>query len=181
MSGRSLERPVLADLRGAAARGELRTLYVYRLDRLTRSGIRDTLTVLEELRRSGVHVVSTDGIDPSGPMAEVVIAVISWAAQVERLAIGERIAAARERLAAQGRPWGRPRRLTEATLARAVELRDQGYSWHQLAAELGMPKSTLQEAVGRVRPPPPRPKSERKGCRKSSPKSGPKRLRKCRS
>jgi len=149
-SGRSLERPLLQELRGAAARGELKKLYVYRLDRLTRSGIRDTLTVIEEFRRAGVQVVSiADGFDPSGPMAEVVIAVISWAAQIERLAIGERISAARERLAASGRPWGRPRRITPGTLSRLLERRGQGASWHVLAREFALPKSTIQEAVGR--------------------------------
>jgi DNA invertase Pin-like site-specific DNA recombinase len=47
-----------------------------------------------------------------GPEAEVILAVMAWAAKMERLAINERIAAARERLAGEGRPWGRPPRLS---------------------------------------------------------------------
>lgn len=177
-SGRSLERPQLQELRGAAARGELKKLYVFRLDRLTRSGIRDTLTVIEEFRRAGVQIVSlADGFDPSGPMAEVVIAVISWAAQIERLAIGERISAARERLAAAGKPWGRPRRITERTLARLLERREQGASWNVLAAEFGLPKSTIQEAVGRSHPPKARPKTLGSRSRRRAGGRGP---RKCR-
>ena len=53
-----------------------------------------------------------DGFDLAGPVAEVVLAVMAWAAKMERLAINERIAAARERLAEEGRPWGRPSRIT---------------------------------------------------------------------
>lgn len=181
-SGRSLDRPLLNELRGAAARGELKRLYVYRLDRLTRSGIRDTLTVIEEFRRAGVDVVSlADGFDPSGPMAEVVIAVISWAAKIERLAIGERISAARERLASQGKPWGRPRRLTQRMVDDCVRRRQEGASWGTLVAETGLPKSTLQEAVGRVVPP--RPKLIQVGAararRKTSHRKGAPSVRKC--
>lgn len=36
-----------------------------------------------------------DGIDLNGPAAEVVLAVLAWAAKMERLAINERISAAR--------------------------------------------------------------------------------------
>ncbi len=44
------------------------------------------------------RVVSVgDGFDLQGPHAEVIVAVMAWAAKMERLATAERIAAARER------------------------------------------------------------------------------------
>jgi hypothetical protein len=43
-----------------------------------------------------------DGFDLNGPHAEVIIAVLAWAAKMERLATAERIAAARERIEAEG-------------------------------------------------------------------------------
>ena len=49
-----------------------------------------------------------DGFDMEGPAAEVVLAVMAWASKMERLAINERISAARERLEAAGRPWDDP-------------------------------------------------------------------------
>lgn len=53
---------LLADARAEKLKG--RRLYVFRLDRLTRSGIADTLTTLAELRANGVEVVSVaDGFD----------------------------------------------------------------------------------------------------------------------
>jgi hypothetical protein len=48
----------------------------------------------------------TDGFDLNGPAAEIVLAVLSWAAKMERLVINERIAAARERVEAEGRRTG---------------------------------------------------------------------------
>src|SRR5256885_11211629 len=51
-----------------------------------------------------------DGFDLAGPAAEIILAVVSWAAKLERLAINERIAAARERIEAEGGKWGRPDR-----------------------------------------------------------------------
>ncbi len=50
-SGRSIDRPVLKKLRAAVRAGRVGRLYVFRIDRLTRSGIRDTLALVEEFRR----------------------------------------------------------------------------------------------------------------------------------
>ena len=69
--------------------------------------------MVEELRRHHCELVTvSDGFDLSGPAAEVVLAVMAWAAKIERLAINVRISAARTRLEAEGRAWGRPPRLS---------------------------------------------------------------------
>lgn len=141
-SGRSISRPALDELRAAVRRGDVRTLYVFRLDRLTRSGIRDTLAIVEELRRGGCELVTlADGFDLGGPAADVVVAVMAWAAQMERAAIGERIAAAR----ARAETWGRPRRNVD--VRRARELAAKGKSVRQIAAALKVPRSTLSRAL----------------------------------
>src|SRR5438128_2267412 len=49
MTGGVLVRPGLERLRADARAGLLRRLYLFKLDRLTRSGIRDTLEMVEEL------------------------------------------------------------------------------------------------------------------------------------
>jgi DNA invertase Pin-like site-specific DNA recombinase len=148
LSGGTMARPGLEKLRAEARAGELARLYVYRLDRLTRSGIRDTLGVVEELRGHGCTIATVaDGFDLAGPAAEVVLAVLSWAAKMERLAIGERIASARARVEAEGGRWGRPRRMDEAQVALAAALRRTGLSVRQVASHLGLPKSTLDRAL----------------------------------
>lgn len=142
-SGRSLARPVLGELRELVRAGVVRTLYVFRIDRLTRSGIRDTLALLEELRGAGCKVITiADGFDLEGPATEVVLAVLAWAAQMERLALGERISAARSRIAAQGGAWGRPSRADSRTVERVRALRGKR-SVRAIAAALKIPRSTV--------------------------------------
>jgi DNA invertase Pin-like site-specific DNA recombinase len=148
-SGKRLERPELERLRGDVRAGRVATLFVHRLDRLTRSGIRDTLALLQELRENGCQVVSIgDGFDLTGPFSEVVIAVIAWAAQMERLAIGERISAARQRLAGEGKPWGRPSKHIPVTTLQSAERRlKEGASVREVARVLKLDRSTLGRAL----------------------------------
>ena len=144
-SGSKLDRPALAELRELVRRGEVTRLYVFRLDRLSRTGIRHTLGLLEELRGAGCRVVTlADGFELEGPFAEVVIAVIAWAAQMERAALGERISAARTRVEASGRTWGRPRRVPEAkvTAIRAMAARP-GASIRRIAIAHKVSRSTV--------------------------------------
>lgn len=150
-SGRTVSRPELDRLRAEVRAGRVAKLYVYRLDRLTRSGIRDTFEVVEELRAHGVQVVSvSDGFALDGPAAEVILAVIAWAAKMERLAINERISAARERLEAEGRPWGRPPRLSAGECVRARALHDEGRSVRDIAVAMKVPRSTVARALARA-------------------------------
>ncbi len=152
-SARTLDRPALGELRQAARAGELARLYVYKLDRLSRSGIYDMVSLLKELRAHGVEVVTVaDGFDLAGPAAEVVIAVLAWAGEQERRAISERISAARERLKEEGRPWGRPPRMTPAELEKARRMAAAGDSARTIAVALSVPRSTIRRAIKRNEP-----------------------------
>jgi len=143
-SAKTIAREELQHLRADVRAGHVRKLYVFRLDRLARSGIRDTFEVVEELRAHGCELVTiADGFDLNGPAAEVVLAVMAWAAKMERLAINERISAARERLAAEGRPWGRPPRLTAADRRRIIGLRRAGRTIREVSVALKIPRSTV--------------------------------------
>lgn len=147
LSGAKLARPELRALRQAVHEGRIRKVYVFKIDRLTRSGIRDTLAVVEEFRASGCELVSVaDGFPLEGPVAEVVLAVIAWAAQMERTAIGDRIAAARQRIEASGGAWGRPRAIDPATLAKARVMRATK-TIRQVSAALKIPRATLAGAL----------------------------------
>lgn len=154
----ALARPELDRIRSDARGGAIRKLYVFKLDWLTRSGIRDTCEVIEELRAHGGQVVSVaDGFDIEGPAAEVVLAVMAWAAKMERIAINERISAARGRLEAEGKRWGRPARLGKSERERALAMRAAGRSIREIAGALKVPKSTVARALSQyvaARPPP---------------------------
>jgi DNA invertase Pin-like site-specific DNA recombinase len=143
-SGGLLARPELDRLRRDARAGVVAQLYVYRLDRLTRSGIRDTFEVVEELRAHGCNLVSvSDGFDLEGPAAEVVLAVMAWASKMERLAINERISAARERVEAEGGRWGRPSRVDAGLLAKMVKLQREGRSVREISVAMKVPRATV--------------------------------------
>ncbi|MFP2925154.1 hypothetical protein ACLESO_08050 [Pyxidicoccus sp. 3LG] len=72
---------------------------------------------------------------------------MSWAAQMERLAINERFSAARERGEAWGKTWGCPSRFTRADLAKLGALRVQGRALREIAIALKVPRSTVPRAL----------------------------------
>jgi DNA invertase Pin-like site-specific DNA recombinase len=170
-SATKMDRPALGMVREKARRGEISKLYVFRLDRLSRTGIRDTLTVLEELRAAGCKVLSiADGFDLEGPAADVVIAVIAWAAQIERAALGERIAAARARVERRGGSWGRPKALRPVDVERIRGRAKKGQSIRQIAIALKIPRSTVAEVVsGKGAYAPPKKTAAKKPKRKGKP------------
>lgn len=147
-SAKTMDRPELARIFAEARSGALRgrKLYLYRLDRLTRTGISDTLNAIEELLEHGVVVVSiADGFDLQGPHWDIIAATMAWAAKMERLAINERISAARDRIESEGGSWGRPSRMDKATRAKAHTMYDngRGRSVRDIARALKVPRSTV--------------------------------------
>lgn len=149
VSARTLDRPELKRLREAARRGEVGKVWAFRLDRFARSGIRDTLSLVDELRAHGASVETVaDGFSLEGPASDVVMAVLAWAAQMERAAIGERISAARQRVEASGGRWGRPR-LVDPGMAESIRTYAEQWGWSQrdLAAYFGISRSTIQRVV----------------------------------
>jgi len=149
-SAKTVKRAQLNRLRADARSGRLRgrRLYLFRLDRLSRSGIRDTLAVVEELRGGGCEIVSiSDGFDLAGPAAEIIVAVMSWASKMELLAKNERISAARERMEAEGKSWGRPRRMDDKLIAKATAIRTDGKTIRQIAVALKIPRATVARTL----------------------------------
>jgi DNA invertase Pin-like site-specific DNA recombinase len=172
-SAATMARPELVRLLEIARGGGLRKLYVFRLDRLSRTGIRDLLGLLDELERYGCKVETiADGFSLDGPMAQVVAAVLAFAAQMERLAIGERIAAARVRKAAKGETWGRARRMSDELAEKAVVLRvNEKRSIRSIAQALKVPRATVdRELKRRLKnlPPPTVPKGPKKAAARGS-------------
>jgi DNA invertase Pin-like site-specific DNA recombinase len=72
---------------------------------------------------------------------------------MERLAINERISAARERVEAEGGRWGRPSRIDEALRGRIVSLRNEGRSLRKIAVALKVPLATVARAERACRKP----------------------------
>jgi DNA invertase Pin-like site-specific DNA recombinase len=151
-SGKSLDRPELTRLRADARQGRIAKVYLFRLDRLTRSGVADTFRVVDELRKAGVCIVSVSDALTIKPTqddlaSEVLIFALSLASRIERTAINERIASARTRIEATGGAWGRPARVKGDVLAQAVALQRAGRSVREISVALKVPKSTIARAL----------------------------------
>jgi DNA invertase Pin-like site-specific DNA recombinase len=146
-TGSKMERPQLIKLRDAIRAGKLQRLWVWRLDRLTRSGIVDTISCISEIQRCGCSVSSVaDGFPLDGPTGELFMAMIAWAAQHEREKIRENQAAARQRMEAAGRHWGHPPVLQE-TKRRIGELAEQGLSVREISRHVSVGKTTVWKIV----------------------------------
>lgn len=148
-TGSKMDRPQLLKLRAAIRTGAIRRLWVWRLDRLTRSGIVDTLSCIGEIRRAGCSVSSVaDGFPLEGHAGELFMAMVAWAAQQEREKIRENQAAARMRMEASGRHWGKPpvevaTRRQVIQLRRDAEARGERLSVRKIARHTKVGKSTV--------------------------------------
>lgn len=138
-TGRRVERPQLRRLRDAITAGRVHRIWVWRLDRLTRSGIVDAISCITEIRRCGATVASV--ADGFALDSDLMLAMIAWAAQQELLKLRENQDAARARMRLEGRPWGRPP-LPDSLKDEIRRLGSQGKSPRQIAAELPCSKSS---------------------------------------
>lgn len=147
-SARTMDRVQLKLLREDMTRGKIRSVYTFRLDRVVRSGIRDMLEFIDLARAARCQVWSaSEGYEITSRHLELVVVALGWAAEAELEAIAERRDEARARVEADGRSWGRPRRLTAADVARVKDLVDGGRSVREVAGFLGVPKSTVARAL----------------------------------
>lgn len=151
ISGRVRDRPGLDDLQSAVFNGEVETVVVWKLDRLSRKGIRDGMELLGTWLDRGIRVVvTTMQLDLSGPIGEMVAAIMFGFAAVEYVHIRERqaagIAAAKERGVYRGRQKG----TTKATPDRALELRGRGLTDREIATALGISRRTVQRYLASI-------------------------------
>lgn len=149
--GETKLRPELDALIARVHRGEIRRVYVFRLDRVTRGGMRDMFAIVDGLRARGCALVSTaePWLDLEGPFAELVCAVLGWAAQQELRAIGDRISAARTRMKRQGKRWGRPARCDRDTVQAIDRLAASGKSQRDIARALKVKRPTIASVLAR--------------------------------
>src|ERR1039458_238378 len=89
-SAKSLNRPGIVRLLAMVDAGEVQTVIIAKLDRLTRS-VKDLCTLLERFERRGVALVSVaESLDTSSAARRLVLNIMRAVSQWEREAIGER-------------------------------------------------------------------------------------------
>jgi DNA invertase Pin-like site-specific DNA recombinase len=141
-TGHTLKRPEFDRLRQAIFAGTIRTVVVWKLDRLSRRQ-RDGVNLLADWCERGVRVVAvTQQIDLSGAIGRMVASVLFGLAEVESEFRRERqaagIAVAKERGIYRGRQGG----TTKAPRHRAQELRRRGLTVQEIATALGVSRRT---------------------------------------
>lgn len=147
-TGKTLHRTQFNKLQKAIFAGEIRTVVVWKLDRISRR-LRDGINLLADWCDRGVRVVSiTQAIDLSGAVGRMIAAVMLGLAEIELEFRAERQAAGIEVAKKKGVYKGRQKGTTKAKPQRAAELRAKGLKLDEIAQALGTSRRTVQRYLG---------------------------------
>jgi DNA invertase Pin-like site-specific DNA recombinase len=143
-SGKTLIRPGFDKLQKAIFNGEVKTVVVWKLDRLSRSQ-RDGINLLAELCDRGVRVVSvTQQLDLSGATGRLVAGVLFGIAEMELENIRERQAAGIAQAKKGGVYRGRKSGTLKANPKRANVMRSRGLKIHEIASAMEVSTATVK-------------------------------------
>jgi DNA invertase Pin-like site-specific DNA recombinase len=142
-SGKTADRPQFKALMAAASRHEFDLVLFWSLDRFSREGVLETLQHLQTLTSYGVGWKSftEQYLDSCGIFRDAVLSILATIAKQERIRLSERTVAGLERARKQGRIGGRPKVVTDR--GKVAELRAAGKSLGEIAAEMGLAKTTV--------------------------------------
>jgi DNA invertase Pin-like site-specific DNA recombinase len=145
ISGSKERRPALDKLLSLCRRRAIDAVVVYRYDRFARS-LRQLVNALEEFRALGIDFVSIhEGVDTSTPNGRLVFGIFASIAEFERELIRDRVCSGLASAKAKGQQLGRPRRHLDTD--RIVSLRGIGWTWQQIAEDMGAGEGTVRRAV----------------------------------
>ena len=136
------ERPGFKKLMEKLEAGDV--LVVTKLDRLGRNAmdVRQTVEALADLGVK-VHCMALGGVDLTSPAGKVTMAVISAVAEFERDLLIERTQAGLARAKSEGKVLGRPRALSDAQEAEALQRLDDGEAVAAVARALKTSRATV--------------------------------------
>ena len=142
-TGTHLSRAGFNELSEAIFHGEVKTVIVWKLDRIART-MRDGINTLSLWCDNGVRVVSvTQQLDLSGTVGHIVASVLFGMAEIELQHIKHRQAAGIAVAKQKGVYTGRKKGRTKANPARARELANKGLAPPEIATALGVTERTV--------------------------------------
>jgi len=146
-SGKRGDREQFQAMFAAASRREFDTVLFWSLDRFSREGVYETLQHLQRLTAYGIGYRSftEQYLDSCGLFKDAVISILATIAKQERVRLSERTVAGLQRARQQGRVGGRPRIVCDRE--KVAELRRSGLSLGQIAAQMGLSKSSVARMV----------------------------------
>lgn len=147
----SKRRPGWDRVKGLVHRGEVGRVVVWALDRAGRDRVQLAQDWREILAKGGKLVsVREPWTEQDGPMQALLVEVVAYFAEAERVRIVERIRAGQERAREQGKHLGR-RWLPKVVVARMREQFDGDVSSFLAAKALSLPESTVRTYYKRFR------------------------------
>jgi DNA invertase Pin-like site-specific DNA recombinase len=136
-TGKTLARPAFERLQKDIFNGKVKTVVVWKLDRLSRR-LRDGVNLLADWCEKGLKiVVITQQIELNGPVGRMIAAVMLGLAEIELEFRRERQAAGIEVARKKGKFKGRQKGTTKAKPKRANELKAQGLTAPEIAKAMG--------------------------------------------
>ena len=142
-TGKTLSRPEFSRLQKDIFNGQVKTVIVWKLDRLSRR-LQDGVNLLADWCERGLKIiVITQQIELNGPVGRMIAAVMLGLAEIELEFRRERqmagIAVARKK----GKFTGRKVGTTKARPQRATELKEQGLTAPEIANAMGTSLRTV--------------------------------------
>ena len=142
-TGDDLKRPAFEKLQADVFKGEVGTIIVYKLDRLSRK-LREGLDVLCDWCEKGLRVVAvTQQIDFNGTVGKMLAAVLLGIAEMEQENRRERQAAGIEVAKREGKYKGRKPGTFKTDPKRALALKAKGMSVSEIARSLGVQRVSV--------------------------------------
>lgn len=126
------------------------TLHVHSIDRLARN-LKDLQDIVDELTSAGVTVrFHKEGLTFSGhedPMSKLMLQMMGAFAEFERSLINERRKEGMAIAKSQGKPIGRPRKLTEERIAAIKLAAAAGTPKAKIARDFGISRQKVYDAI----------------------------------
>ena len=147
-SGKTMKRPAFDALQKSIFDGVVKTVVVWKLDRISRRQ-NDGINLLADWCERGVRVVVvTQQIDLNGAVGRMIASVLFGLAEIELEYRRERQAAGIRVAKTKGVYLGRLKGTTKALPDRASKLRDQGLKVFEISNALGVTPRTVFRYLG---------------------------------
>ena len=137
ISGKETSRPAFSQLFKDAHKKLFDIVLFWDLSRFSRAGTLHTLQKLQELRRLGIDWISYQEplIQSLGEFGDIVIAIMSTLAKIEREKISSRTKAGLKRALSEGKKLGRPK-ISVYQKNRVIQLYNELHSINKVAQKV---------------------------------------------
>lgn len=149
-TGTTLKRPEFDRLQADIFHGRVKTVVLWKLDRLSRR-LKDGVATLADWSEKGLRVVVvTQQLDFSGAIGRTLAALLLGLAEIENEYRRERQAAGIAVAKTKGKYRGRANGTLKGNPARVQELRNKGLTGPEIATALGLSLRTVFRYMGQV-------------------------------